>query len=182
MRDRPSMVAQQRFSRPSHSGIMPRGVKGAIGLLGILTPCLIATAATALDPEGEWWVADRAARIRVVNCAGAMWGIVSWEANPGLDSNNPDPAKRRRPILGMPVLLGMKEAKPSRWAGPIYNSSDGKTYSGGFTVPSANSLRVTGCVLRVLCGSQTWSRAAAGARSETLGPSAAICSRLSETR
>ena len=151
-------------------------------LLGVATACLFSTVAMAFDPDGEWWVVDRLARIRVMDCAGTMWGIVSWESQPGLDTKNPDPAKRKRPVLGMPVLLGMKEVGRNQWAGSIYNSADGKTYSGGFTLPAADALRVRGCILKVLCGSQIWTRAAPSAASGALGTSAAICSRLLETR
>ena len=164
-----------------HARFRSRTVGGVI-LLGLTAACLFPTGAMAFDPEGDWWVADRTARIRVVNCAGTMWGIVSWESQPGLDTKNPDPAKRSRTVLGMPVLLGMKEAGPNQWAGAIYNSADGKIYSGSFSVPAEELLRVRGCVLRILCGSQIWTRVPASAESGALGSDAAICSRMPETR
>ena len=52
----------------------------------------------------------RLANIRVADCNGNMWGVVSWEKTPGgRDTNNPDPAKQSRPTLGMPILLDMKK-------------------------------------------------------------------------
>src|SRR5262245_27821990 len=65
------------------------------------------TPSPAPDPTGEWLVAQQIARIRIADCDGRLWGVVSWEAKPGVDRNNPDPNLRSRPTLGMPVLLGM---------------------------------------------------------------------------
>jgi uncharacterized protein (DUF2147 family) len=91
-----------------------------------VAPASLAHAATA-EPFGEWLVAEKTAHIRIVDCAGALWGVVAWEKEPGVDEKNPDPAKRSRPTLGMPILLGMKPIAPGKWDGPIYNSENGKT-------------------------------------------------------
>jgi uncharacterized protein (DUF2147 family) len=115
--------------------------------------------AWAEGPTGEWLVADGYAQIRIEDCGGRMWGIVSSEQRPGgIDRNNPDPAKRARPTLGMPVILGMQPAEPNRWEGEIYNSENGKTYSGRIILTSPDVLRVEGCVLGFLCGGQNWTR------------------------
>jgi len=47
----------------------------------------------------------------------------------------------------MPVLLGMTASGPNQWVGRIYNSDNGKTYSGGLTLVDADVLRVRGCIL-----------------------------------
>ena len=39
--------------------------------------------ALALDPTGDWRVADGVANIRVAQCNGSMWGAVAWEKTPG---------------------------------------------------------------------------------------------------
>src|SRR5262249_43242354 len=62
------------------------------------------------DPTGTWLVSQGYARIKIVNCNGEFWGVVAWEQQSGLDSKNPDPAKRTRPTIGMPVLLAMKQS------------------------------------------------------------------------
>jgi len=110
------------------------------------------------DPTGEWMVAKGYARIKIVNCDGEMWGVVAWEQTPGVDSKNPDPSKRSRPTLGMPILLGMKQTKPYQWDGEIYNSQDGRTYTANIAMTAPDVLRVQGCVLRVLCGGENWTR------------------------
>jgi uncharacterized protein (DUF2147 family) len=109
--------------------------------------------------NGDWIVGNKQARIRVVDCAGSVWGVISWEEKPGFDTNNPDPAKRSRPMLGVPIVLGMKPAGPNKWTGAIYNSAWGKTFSGGLALEKPDTLRITGCLLGFLCGGENWSRA-----------------------
>lgn len=123
-----------------------------------MAPVPTQVAPPAADPTGEWLVAEAVARIRIVDCNGSLWGVVSWEARPGVDSKNPNPDQRSRPTLGMPVLLGMTQTEPNQWGGHIYNSEDGRTYSANISLTNANTLRVQGCVLRILCGGENWSR------------------------
>src|ERR1700757_3183082 len=113
-----------------------------------------AAPAFALDPTGDWLVADGVANIRVAQCNGSMWGVVAWEKQPGgRDSKNPDPAKKGSPPLGMPILLDMKK-KPGAdsWEGQVYNAKDGQTYSSSITPTDAEHLEIKGCVLGFLCG------------------------------
>ncbi len=132
---------------------------GTMIALAALTTASTA-APTAAGPTGEWAVEGGVAHVRVEDCGGQMWGIVSWEQTPGTDANNPDPSKRARPTLGMPILLGMAPAQPNRWDGEIYNSNDGKTYSAHISMVTPDTLRVEGCVLGFLCGGQNWTRVA----------------------
>ena len=78
----------------------------------------------------------------------------------GVDSKNPDKAKRTRPLLGIPVLLNMKkvEDEKDKWEGKVYNAEDGKTYDASIQLKAPNALRVEGCLVWPLCGGQTWSR------------------------
>jgi len=76
-------------------------------------------AALAAEPTGEWLVEDKIAQIKIENCGGALWGVVSWEAKPGgRDNENPDPALRGRATLGMPILMDMKPTKSRAGARP----------------------------------------------------------------
>jgi uncharacterized protein (DUF2147 family) len=120
------------------------------------------TSALAADPTGDWRVADNVANVRVAQCNGSMWGVVSWEKEPGgRDSNNPDASKKSRPTLAMPILLDMKK-KPGAdsWEGQVYNAKDGQTYSSSITPTDADHLEIKGCVLGFLCGGETWTRVA----------------------
>ena len=58
----------------------------------------------------------------------------------------------------MPVLLGLKASGPNSWDGALYNSQNGKTYTGGIRVLAPDRVRVFGCVLAILCGGQSWTR------------------------
>ncbi len=105
--------------------IMRTVVYSGIALTVGLAPAL------AADPTGDWRVADGVANIRVAQCNGSMWGVVSWEKTPGgRDTNNPDVSKQSRPTLGMPILIDMKK-KPGadQWEGQVYNAKDGQYYS-----------------------------------------------------
>src|SRR5688572_19763901 len=108
---------------------------------------LTVSGALAADPIGDWLVKDGYAHIRIDNCAGKMWGIVSWERKAGFDLENPDPTKKGRPTLGMPILLGMKPTQPNLWEGEIYNSQNGKTYDAKISLVDENTLKLQGCVL-----------------------------------
>jgi uncharacterized protein (DUF2147 family) len=115
--------------------------------------------AAAADPIGDWMVKEKLATIRIENCGGKLWGVVSWEKTPGgVDQYNPDANKRRRPTLGMPVLLGMKATDPNKWEGQIYNAKDGKTYDANISLASTDVLTVQGCILGFLCGGEDWTR------------------------
>jgi len=118
--------------------------------------------ALALDPTGDWRVADGVANIRVAQCNGNMWGAVSWEKTPGgRDRNNPDVSKQNRPSLGMPILIDMKK-KPGVdvWEGQVYNAKDGQFYSSTIKPVSGEQMEIQGCVLGFLCGGETWTRVA----------------------
>jgi uncharacterized protein (DUF2147 family) len=117
-------------------------------------------AALAADPTGDWLVADKTAVIRIAPCGAHLCGQVVWMKEAGTkDVNNSDPAKRTRSILGMSMLTNFKQSGPNRWDGETYNPKNGKIYSTNISLEGANVLRLQGCVLGILCGGETWSRA-----------------------
>jgi hypothetical protein len=93
-----------------------------------------------------------------------MWGILVWEKAPGFDKENPDPAKRGRPLLGTPVLMGLSPTnEPGHWQGEIYNSNDGKMYGATISLADENTLDLQGClgssgISSWLCQTQQWTR------------------------
>src|SRR5436190_8388083 len=125
-------------------------------MLSVVAPAL------ALDPTGDWRVAEGVANIRVAECNGSMWGAVSWEQTPGgRDTQNPDVSKQNRPTLGMPILIDLKK-KPGvdQWEGQVYNAKDGQYYSSTIRPIGSDQLEIQGCVLGFLCGGETWTRVA----------------------
>src|SRR4051794_20072413 len=143
---------------------------GPMRSLSFLFGCAVVLTAgpglAADAPLGEWLVKDGYAQVCVDNCGGAIWGVISWEAKPGgRDNENPDPALRGRPVLGMPILLNMKEktvsdwgTKEQRWVGHVYNSENGKTYDANIKLANHNVMKLEGCVASIFCGSQEWTR------------------------
>jgi hypothetical protein len=91
-----------------------------------------------------------------------MWGVVAWEKEAGgRDTNNPDPAKKTRATLGMPILIDMKKkAGADQWEGQVYNAKDGQLYSSTITPTGTDQLEIRGCVLGFLCGGESWARVA----------------------
>jgi uncharacterized protein (DUF2147 family) len=128
---------------------------------GAAVLCLTATTAFAAEPSviGDWLVRDGYGHIRIDNCGGKMWGIVAWEKQPGFDNENPDPAKKGRPLLGTPVLMGLAPARePGKWTGEIYNSQNGKMYQATISLADENTLDLEGCLVWPLCQTQQWTR------------------------
>lgn len=96
---------------PMYSIIQRLRLVGAVWLAAVCaTWAATPTGTIPPAPTGEWLVVKKIARIKVVDCDGQMWGVVSWEMQPGVDSRNPDPTLRSRPTLGMPILLGMAQS------------------------------------------------------------------------
>jgi uncharacterized protein (DUF2147 family) len=118
------------------------------------------TEAPALPgPVGTWIAENGEGRVRIDPCGEALCGVVA-AAGPGdTDVRNPDPSKRNRPLLGVPVLIDMKPTRKERWEGQIYSAKSGYTYAATIALKSVDVLRIEGCVLGGLfCSSQNWTR------------------------
>jgi uncharacterized protein (DUF2147 family) len=127
-------------------------------IAAMLNVCAI-SAAFAQSPIGEWQVEDGTAHIRIVSCGNALWGVINWtKYPPGKDENNPNPAKRDRSVMGMPILINMKRSE-QQWQGEVYNAQNGETYSSYISLKSPDVLRIEGCVLGgLICGGEDWTR------------------------
>jgi uncharacterized protein (DUF2147 family) len=124
-----------------------------VALLGTLAPAL------AAGPLGTWLVEEQTAQIRVVDCGSVLWGVFAWEKTPGIDTNNPDPAMRNKPLLGSPLLLGLKpNANHAEWQGKVYNPQDGKQYDATISTPDEHTLYLKGCLVSILCKTVPWTR------------------------
>ena len=155
--------------------------------VAILVACglfLACRPAAAADPKGVWLVEDKSAQIEIESCGGALWGIVLWERTPGRDSQNPDPALRGRPTLGIPILLGMRPTAQqgtgpqTTWRGHIYNAKSGQTYDANIRLTAPDVVHLEGCVLGGLfCGGQSWARVKPAAPVQS---NADVCSRVTD--
>jgi uncharacterized protein (DUF2147 family) len=122
---------------------------------------LMPVGASAAEATGEWLIEDGDARVRISRCGSELCGTVAWikEGSATVDVNNPDPAKRSRPLLGSEVLLGLKPSGEGQWTGSLYDAQDGRTYTGKLDIVDERHVKVSGCVLGGLfCQTQTWTR------------------------
>ena len=135
---------------------------GALISAGLI---LSAGRAVALDdPAGYWATEKHESQIKVTHCgADAICGTIFWMKDPNdakghlkLDRENEDEAKRKRSLLGLP-LINMK-VDEDHWSGSVYNPQNGKTYDATFKLLSHGEAEIKGCVAYVLCGGQKWTR------------------------
>ncbi len=136
--------------------------------MGLSLLAALPITARAADALGTWYTADKDSQVRITNCGGALCGTLVWlkvpndpaTGRPKTDKNNANASKQSHPLIGTPIVLGMKPSGQNVWSGDVYNAQDGKTYSGSFTLTSATTAELKGCVLGgLICKSQTWTRA-----------------------
>ena len=113
---------------------------------------------SAQDLTGTWLTQSGETRIRIAPCGSALCGTVVWQKTPSKDINNPDPAKQSRAVVGIQMISGIKQSGAGEYAGQLYNFQDGKTYTGKLRASGPNALSLSGCVMGVICRSQTWTR------------------------
>jgi len=126
----------------------------------LLTLAFAAPAALAADAFGVWRHPENGSLIRTYECGSGLCAKVIEVEDPSRkDVNNPDPQLRSRPIEGIVILEGARQTGTNTWKGNLYNTQDGKTYSGVVTLKGSQKLELEGCVLAgLLCKGVTWSR------------------------
>jgi uncharacterized protein (DUF2147 family) len=79
---------------------------------------------------------------------------------PKVDLENPDPALRERPIVGLAILDGFTYDGDGTWSGgTIYDPANGKTYKAKMSLEGRDTLDVRGYVGVPLFGrTTTWKR------------------------
>ena len=129
---------------------------------GLATFALIATpvlAQTADDAIGVWENPENKSHTEFYKCGDGVCGkIVKVVDGQKTDDKNPDPAKQKRPIVGLVIMQGAKKTGANKWSGTLYNRADGKEYSGTVTVKTKNTLDLSGCVAAVFCKTVTFTR------------------------
>jgi uncharacterized protein (DUF2147 family) len=138
-----------------------------VGAGAALPLCLnIGLAAAAPDsPAGLWFTQHEASIIKVAPCGDDFCGALVWmkepdgaDGNPKVDSLNEDPAKRGKPLIGLQILRDLS-ADSDHWRGKAYNPEDGKTYDITFkVVPPGDTADIEGCILKILCKTDVFTR------------------------
>jgi uncharacterized protein (DUF2147 family) len=99
-------------------------------IVAVIAPGVLdANAAKPADLVGVWLNPQATTRVRISPCGAALCGTIVWlqtSNNPQIgepltDRNNPDPANRNRPILGMQILTDLKPGRTAgEWTGKVY--------------------------------------------------------------
>jgi uncharacterized protein (DUF2147 family) len=131
---------------------------GMAALLGALPAC----AQDKNDVQGIWRHPDNGSLIQIYSCDDAICAkIVSVTDQTRTDIKNPDPALRKRPIVGIVIWRHAKETANLQWSGSSYNPLDGAIYYGTLHLTSPTTLVVAGCNLSVTpCFERTWKKVA----------------------
>ena len=105
-------------------------------------------AAFAQDVVGKWKLSDGTAIVEVYKSGDVFNGKIVWlekpteaDGTPAVDDNNPDPQLRKRQLMGLNMLSGLKKDGGEYTGGKIYDPGNGQTYN--------CSMRVEGDVLKV---------------------------------
>jgi len=151
-----------------------------IVLISGLLAATFVLAAGQDDILGVWNTAKEDAKIEIYKCGTKYCGKIIWlkeatydagskEGVPGtpiLDHNNPNPELRKKPLIGSSILIDFVFTGDNLWKdGKIYNSENGKIYSGKLTLISHDQLNVRGFIgISLFGGSTTWKRSKAGTK------------------
>jgi uncharacterized protein (DUF2147 family) len=146
-------------------------------LVVLLTLLVVATAAFAASDDllGLWYNQEKDAKIEMFKCGDKYCGKIVWlkhptyppdskEGTPGtekVDRNNPDPALRKVPEMGLEIVRDMQFASDNQWKdGKVYDPKNGKTYNAKMTLVSPDQLNLRGFIGVSLFGrTEKWTRA-----------------------
>lgn len=132
-----------------------------------LIPVLLFTSALASgdsDIVGVWVNSDGEGLIELSIENDVLSGKILGNSKSGesgrIDSNNPDPELRDRPLKGLVFLKDFVEKKPGHWkGGTIYDPNNGKTYKCKITQIDADTIEIRGYIGISLIGrTVTWKR------------------------
>lgn len=123
------------------------------------------SALAADSAAGTWRLSNGKVTVKVAPCGGGLCGRVvalkkprDGKGRPRLDKENPNPALRARPVIGLTILSNMRASGEGSWAGTIYNPDDGNTYSSRMQLMGPSTMKVDGCVAGVFCKSMKFIR------------------------
>ncbi|MFA5988334.1 MAG: DUF2147 domain-containing protein [Sphingomonas sp.] len=129
----------------------------ALALLGAALWSAPAHAATPIT--GQWLTLEEKAIVTIAPCGKLVCGHISKILKPrpdnrGVDYNNPNPALRTRPVVGLPVLLNFSDSGKD-WRGRVYSPEEGREYRSILARLPDGTLQVKGCIA-FFCQTQVW--------------------------
>jgi uncharacterized protein (DUF2147 family) len=143
-------------------------------LFALVTTWLGATVARATDaasPIGFWKGAD--ATFEMFESEGKLSAKIvalhdpkTSEGQEKTDIHNPDPTKRKHPIIGLVFISGFTKTSGTRWEnGMVYDPKSGKTYSCLMDLQGPDTIKVRGFVgIAVFGRDYIWTRVSAPSR------------------
>jgi len=61
-------------------------------------------------------------------------------------------------VVGIKMLYDLKKIDDDKWKGKMYNPGDGGTYKGIVRVMDENTIKMSGCMMGIMCRSEVWTR------------------------
>ena len=120
--------------------------------LGLAIGSVSAIADQGGSPVGLWKAQD--AQIEIFEIDGKLSGKIATlnkeYTSDGIektDISNPDPAKRKRPLIGLVFMSGFTQQAPGRWEhGTVYDPKTGYTYASTLEYDGGDTLRLRGYI------------------------------------
>jgi uncharacterized protein (DUF2147 family) len=139
--------------------LVPELLMFALASAGVVA----ATGPQDANLHGRWRTQMHGALVEMKNCSDrSPCAFLAW-VDPAKargvtrDERNPNPALRSRPLVGTPILWGLKRSDSGWNGGRVYNPETGQTFRSAMQRMSDNRLKVTGC-WGPLCRSEIWTR------------------------
>ncbi|MFZ2998051.1 DUF2147 domain-containing protein [Sphingobium sp.] len=134
-------------------------MKAAAFVIATIAATLTLPAQAAEPVTGRWATVEGKAIVQIAPCGRELCGRIEkivkpTPGRPHTDTNNPDPALRSRPLVGLPLLTGFADAG-AHWKGTIYDPESGKSYTSKMSRNKDGTLKVQGCIA-FFCKTQTW--------------------------
>jgi uncharacterized protein (DUF2147 family) len=133
--------------------------------VSFMVGALLLTASTVFgaghgDVLGLWTTEGGDSKVELYRCGESICGKIAWLKHPGyidsadgptgaakVDRHNPEPGLRNRPIMGLKVIDGLREAGDSLWNdGTCYDPQSGNTYQCKLHLDSPTELKVRGFI------------------------------------
>lgn len=119
------------------------------------------------DIVGTWLNQEGTGQVEIFKVGNLYYGKLVWlkvpldsiTGKPRTDKENPDPALKDKPLLGLVNLKGFVFDGDEEWEdGTIYDPKNGKTYSCyiKFEGPEKQKLKIRGYIGVSLLGRTTW--------------------------
>jgi len=163
------------FKNQAEGQIMKKALFTAVVLSALLITASLCAAGSGPDAiVGKWWNQEKTSQIEIFKHGGKYVGRIVWLKDPlypandpegmggksKVDRDNPDPSKKKQPLLGMVMVWGFSPRGENLWEnGFIYDPREGKTYKCKMTLKSPDVLDVRGFIGLSLFGkTNTWTR------------------------